>query len=178
MQQVREQLMYLEAMQGDVPKLFARLNRAKNNSVAMQEQFVVIKDRISSIVRKVGQVRSTAVNTRDLAVVQTEFTNGLLLICQQALIDPRLLDEVKAVTDIIDLRFKLADLPATTRKEIESLVATMEKQTSIAGTGPICGPLGIPLAKRSRQKMLVSVAPIDKLPLGPLGLPCVIRTSA
>ena len=178
MSQLREQALLIAALKGTLPKLLVNIDSTIGASIALQRKFVDIKDRASKLSRQTQTIQKSIQNTVDLGVVQQEFVGGLLTICKQVLIDPRLLDEVKLVTDIVDRRFKLTEISSTTRAAITAIAKEMEGKVSIYQLcGEVLGPLGVPVTKKAAARYLPS-SKVDRFDIGFLGLPVVQAVSS
>jgi chromosome segregation ATPase len=125
-QKRRQELTNREAaqkqIQDQLPGLDSNTQDLMTRSVALQKQLADLKDASSNMVVKVRDIQNKATLTTQLAFTKKEFASGLLDVCEAALIDLRLLQPVKKITDEISTGYT-GNMPDDVKQQIDAVEA-------------------------------------------------------
>jgi chromosome segregation ATPase len=84
-------------LQAEMPSLQTDAATTESRCIMLQSQFSVLKDASAKLDLKVREVQGDALVTKSTAYTKDEFVAGLLEMCNDALIDARLTDEVQMI---------------------------------------------------------------------------------
>ena len=119
------------ALEMKLPQLQSDATTIESRSIMLQRQFGLLKDTSSMLLLKVKHIRGEADVAEKTVLLKKEFGLALLHICNDAMIDPHLVDEVHKVrTEIITgWDGKMLD-------EIEEVAAEIDGKISLLGNLP------------------------------------------
>jgi hypothetical protein len=97
--QLDSRLRFVQQTEQLVPQLTSAAEAAEFRSIALQRRFAPLKEGASKLLMRVREIQQGAVVTQAIAYSKKDFAEGLLRICNEALMDQALEDETRLVRD-------------------------------------------------------------------------------